>query len=173
MTSFYCSYFVKGRIFSPFFYCSDFENTVVDSVHLFFFAFPSSNFCVDQKPHKKVASINFLKGSSFVWGALEIKESFARKSHNGIYNTHMWSTCHVSFPDHLWTVKCRISLLRKRLWDMGPLGNAKVRVQLSSWNYISDAGSGNSVEPKQASFGFLFGGYFWEHKVLCWDDRVQ
>ena len=68
----------------------------------------------------------------------------------------MWSTCHVSFPDHLWTVKCRISLVRKRLWDMGPLGNAKVRVQLSSWNYISDAGSGNSVEPKQASFGFLF-----------------
>ena len=54
MTSFYCSYFVKGRIFSPFFYCSDFENTVVDSVHLFFFAFPSSNFCVDQKPHKKL-----------------------------------------------------------------------------------------------------------------------
>ena len=32
-----------------------------------------------------------------MWGALEIKESFARKSHNGIYNTH---TCdqHVTFP---------------------------------------------------------------------------
>ena len=68
----------------------------------------------------------------------------------------MWSTCHVSFPDHLWTVKCRISL--KKAMGHGSLGKcqSKRRVQLSSWNYISDAGSGNSVEPKQASFCFLF-----------------
>lgn len=171
MTSFYCSYFVKGRIFSPFFYCSDFENTVVDSVHLFFFAFPSSNFCVDQKPHKKVASINFLKGSSFVWGLWKSKKALHAKV-TMVYTTH---TCdqHVTFPFPIICEPSNVEFPWKRLWDMGPLGNAKVRVQLSSWNYISDAGSGNSVEPKQASFGFLFLGYFWEHKVLCWDDRVQ
>ena len=163
MTSFCCSYFVKGRIFSPFFfllfwYFWKYSCCRFGAFFFFFFClFPPSFVLI--RSEKKVASINFLK-RTFVWLWLwNQRKLCARKSHNSIH------TCdqHVTFSFPIICEPSNVGLWKKRRQARDPEGNAKVecnfQVEITSTN-------AHTPVPKQAIL-ILWG------KLHVWGERKR